>query len=284
MERPKRTGIALCVPADEKKINYYGKSFIIQPKLNGERGIVTNFEGSPILLSSYQNPISTVDQITTAIAETWEHFQTPYLFDGEIYKHGWSRERIDSALRSNVNLNKEAEELEFHIFDIILPLPQAQRLFILIQLFEEIKSPFLKLVPTYRTTKEDWLSQAETFVENGYEGAVLRNSTFPTYQPRRMVSQMLKYKPTETDEYTITGVTEAISKDGTPLSMIGAFTVCSDDGSEFSVGAGKLSHSQRKHYWMTQQLLTGKTLITKQGKIKTSTGLPTCAVAVEVKD
>lgn len=284
MERPQRKGIALCVPADEKKVANFPSTFLIQPKLNGERGIVIQFEKEPIILSSYQNPISTLDHITKEISHYWNLFGWSIPFDGEIYKHTWARERIDSALRSTVTKNKDVEELEFHVFDLNLPIGQVHRLSILTQLQKEIKSPFIKFVPTYQTNKDLWTSQADIFLQEGYEGAVLRNPLFPDYQPRRLVNQMLKYKPTETDEYEIISVKESISKDGEPLGMVGAFLVQGNDLEPFYVGAGKLSHSQRTFYWRYQNLLPGQTLITKQGKIKTSSGIPTCAVAVKVKD
>ena len=95
---------------------------------------------------------------------------------------------------------------------------------------------------------------------------------------------MLKYKPTETDEYIIIGVEEAISKDGIPKGMVGSFLVQGDDEITFKVGAGKLKHNIRRHYWFIQSTIIGKTLVVKQGKIKTTEGKPTCAVAIKIKD
>lgn len=95
---------------------------------------------------------------------------------------------------------------------------------------------------------------------------------------------MLKYKPTEIDEYLIIGVEEAISLAQEPLGMIGSFLVQGDDGMEFKVGAGKLTHGQRREYFKVKETLIGKTLVTKQGKIITTEGIPTCAVAVEIKE
>ena len=284
MERPQRKGVALCVPAEEKKVKGFPSTFLIQPKLNGERGIVINFDGSPIILSSYQNPFSTLDHITKEIAYYWKLFGKALPFDGEIYKHTWSRERIDSSLRSTVTTNADTKKLEFHVFDLNLPIPQADRIAVLHQLFTVINSSALKLVPTYQVTKEDWISHANTFVHQGYEGAVLRNPNYPKYEPRRLVNQMLKYKPTEIDEYEILEVKEAIDKNGDLMEMVGAFLVQGDDAEPFYVGAGKLPHHARFRYWRYRNLLPGQTLVVKQGKIKTSSGIPTCAVAVEVKE
>jgi ATP-dependent DNA ligase len=128
------------------------------------------------------------------------------------------------------------------------------------------------------------MTMADIFLEQGFEGAMLRKIDYPTYEPRRLVGQMLKYKPTEIDEYLIIGVEEAISLAQEPLGMVGSFLVQGDDGMEFKVGAGKLKHKERREYWERKETLLGKTLVTKQGKILTTEGIPTCMVAVEIKE
>lgn len=281
----KREGVMLAVPADEKKIKNLGKDFLFQPKLNGERGLTEIFEGHPVVVSSYQNSFEFLDKIKNEIRKAWKAIGMSIPFDGEIYKHGWSRERIDSALRRTVNYNKDVEELEYHIFDIKLPIPQSERLLLLDVVFDKLgPSTILQKVPTYKATQDTWMQMADIFLTAGFEGGMFRNATYPTYDPRRLVRQMLKYKPTEIDEYIILCVTEAVSKEHEPLGMIGSFVVQGDDEVHFKVGAGKLSHSKRTHYWNIQHTLVGKTLVVKQGKIITTEGIPTCAIAVEIKE
>jgi hypothetical protein len=286
--RPKRQGISLCVPADEKKVSNFPKEFLTQWKLNGERCVVENFHGEPLLMSSYADPFEFLDHIRKPIKKLWEKFGMPIKFDGELYKHGWKRERIHSAVSRTKNYNPDVEQIEFHIFDIKwLSFNQSHRISILNDLFSSFigqDHPVLKLVPTFTATSENWMDFADKFLELGYEGSVLRNPNCPIYYAGRTVYQMLKYKPTEIDEYEIVGIEEAISQEGEPKNMVGSFIVKAHDGEDtFSVGAGKLTHDLRRHYWFIQSTLMGKTLITKQGKILTANGFPTCAVAVEVK-
>ena len=92
---------------------------------------------------------------------------------------------------------------------------------------------------------------------------------------------LLKFKPTHQDTYKITGVLEAISKDGIPKGMIGAFIV-TDGDAEFKVGAGKIPHQQRIDHWKDRDTLPGKMLLTKHEDEKTRHGVPICAVALEV--
>jgi hypothetical protein len=64
--------------------------------------------------------------------------------------------------------------------------------------------------------------------------------------------------------------------------MVGAFVVAGDDGTVFSVGAGKLNHSERERLWKNREGLIGKNLLVKHEMLKTKNGIPLCCVAVEV--
>ena len=64
--------------------------------------------------------------------------------------------------------------------------------------------------------------------------------------------------------------------------MLVAFTVQGDDGTNFSVGAGKLTHQKRIEYWAERANILGKVLLVKHEDEKTRHGVPVCAVAVEV--
>lgn len=280
-ERPKRTGIMLANPATETSVRKLGDSLFAQPKLNGERIIISWFHNEPILLSSYGNEFKFLQHIKEAIKHHFGYDQKP--LDGEAYVHGWSRERIHSAVSRKVNENPDTAKLEFHIFDYKSPQSQWQRIHTLtvkkdIGCFEH---PLVYVPYTIvGSTPEDWMNQVYAYTQEGYEGAVFRGALW-VYEERRSRG-MLKYKPTESDIYEILGITEAISKEGNPKAMIGAFTVAGDDGTAFNVGAGKLSHPERERLWKNRGDLYGKNLLVKHELLKTRTGIPLCAVAVEV--
>jgi ATP-dependent DNA ligase len=278
-ERPKREGIMLCNPATEKAVRRLGDTMFAQPKLNGERCRIEWFHDWPILLSSYGNEFKFLNHIIEAIHEHFKYDQKP--LDGELYKHGWSRERIHSAASRKVNENPDTPDLEFHIFDYQSPGSQWQRINTLvvkkgIGSFEE---PLI-YVPYTIVTPDNWMEQAYKYTEEGYEGIILRGAIWE-YEMKRS-THMLKFKPTEEDEYTILGVYEAISQEGNPKGMVGSFSVYGDDNIEFYVGAGKLTHSERVRYWENRGEIKGSILKVKHEKIKTVNGIPICAVAVEV--
>lgn len=280
-ERPLREGIMLAQPVSDRKIRNLGDSFFAQPKLKGERCRVEWFHGSPVLISSYGNEFKFLNRIKGALLDGFEHSQLP--LDGEIYKHGWSFERIHSAASRKVNENPDAEQLEFHIFDYQGSESQWQRIHVL-NMKKEIgcfEGPLVH-VPYTIVTPDNWLEQASIYTSEGYEGIILRGAIW-SYEKRRSL-YMLKFKPTEVDTYTIVGVKEAVSEDGFAKGMVGSFLVSGDDGVSFFVGAGKLDHAKRTMYWNNREGLMGKMLRVKHEKDKTVGGVPICAVAVEVAE
>ena len=281
--RPKRTGIMLAYPATERAMQKLGDSCFAQPKLNGERARVEWFHGEPVLLSSYGNEFKFLQHIKEAITAPLCFKYNQKSLDGELYVHGWNRERIHSAASRKVNENPDTVKLEFHVFDYKSDQTQWQRIHTL-----TVKKDLgcfnwpLVYVPydIISTTPQDWMNQVYKYTQEGYEGAIFRGALW-NYEEKRSKG-MLKFKPTESDIYEILGVSEAISKEGNPKAMVGSFQVSGDDETEFSVGAGKLSHPERERLWRDKRNLLGKKLLVKHELLKTRTGVPLCAVAVEV--
>lgn len=281
MKRPERQGIMLAYPATEKAVLNLGDSCFAQPKLNGERAIVTWFHNEPVLLSSYGNEFKYLQHVKEAIKESFGYNQL--CLDGELYKHGWTREKIHSAVSRKKKRNPDIAEIEFHIFDFKADQSQWQRIYTLTQKKEQDCFNWPLVYVPYEiisTASQDWMNTVYKYTLKGYEGTIFRSPIY-SYEEKRSKG-MLKFKPTETDEYKILGIAEAFSKDGEPKSMVGAFFVQGDDGTVFKVGAGKLNHSERKRLWKEEKSLTGKMLEVKHELLKTRTGVPLCAVALRI--
>lgn len=284
-KRPEREGIMLCYPVDDGRVSRLGSLILGQPKLNGERAHIEWFAEEPFFISSYGNEFKFLDHLKEPIANMRKDLgEVP--FDGEIYVHGWSREKIDSVLRRPVNRHPDVEGLQYHIFDLKAKEDNLDRALTL-QLLKDKgylggeDSP-LRLVPTIGTNKNDWMEWASRFVEAGYEGIILRKAT-ASWEPKRTVN-MLKFKPTKKDHYLILSVNEAIDQYGKPKGMVGSFTVKAKDTDEsFKVGAGKMNHARRIELWKLKDMLPGKMLEVKHELLKTSGDVPLCAVAVEVQ-
>ena len=267
--------------------NLYTQMFE-QPKLNGERCRVEWFRGEAIFISSYGNEFRFLSKQKEQVEKlSLVYGQIP--FDGEMYKHGWSRERVHSAISRKVNKNTDIDDLEFHIFDYQnFEKRQWERFRLLGEVEQTIAQQSLsnlKIVPYNICNEFNWLALAEDHLENGYEGIILRNP-FGLYEIKRS-SGMLKFKPTEKDEYIIKAINEAISLEGDCKGMVGSFEVFSNtepDGTSFNVGAGKMNHALRIKYWEIRHHLEGKTLVVKHELLRTINKVPVAAVAISIKE
>ena len=269
----KREGVMLAYPLDSGRVSRLGSYFFVQPKFKGERCRVEWFHGEPILLSSYGNEFRFLNHITEAL----KRVKRKLPFDGEIYKHGWNQGRINSAANRKVKRNEDSTQLEFHIFDTQESGIQDERFnFLNLKLSWPLIPAETVLIQSNR-----WQDYAQKYIEQGYEGIVLR-SPIGLYSTKRSTA-LLKFKPTEVDEYTIFDVLEAVDKNGEKKNTLGSFLVkAKDEETTFKVGAGKLKHSEREELWKRKESLIGKTLEVKHELTKTEKGIPDCAVAVRV--
>lgn len=277
-KRLERTGIMLAYPAEERNMANLGEQFFAQPKLNGERCWVDWFHDTPVLVSSYGNEFKSVPHINDLVsAELFKGIK----FDGELYVHGWPRERIHSAVSRTVNFSEDAKSIQFHIFDIKDETKsQASRLLQLAGLdcVMQATNGFLQLVPTNLCTQDLWMNYCAYYTNQGFEGGIFRHM-YRCYEERRSQG-LIKYKPTEKDEYLIVDLEEG---EGWCAGMLGAFVVTGDDGTHFRVGTGPaLTKDKRQKYWNDRQNIVGKMLLVKHEAIKTTNGIPVCTVAVEI--
>ena len=295
----KREGIMLAYPAEVKRIKNF-PAFEVedkleirmfhQPKLNGERGRVESYAGMPYFVSSYGNTFNYLDKLQDEIKVLWNTFgEIP--FDGEVYVHGWSRERIDSALRRSKNRNPDVDSLEYHIFDYQtaddnnLQYMRLQKLGEIEQAIYKLGLTRVKVVPYGICGEAEWIHHCAHYCEEGYEGIMLRHP-FGRYTMKRS-AELLKFKPKETDTYRIVAVNEALTSDTRESKgMVGSFTVEAVDepgsGVTFDVGAGKLKHSQRIDYWNRKEECVGQMLLVKHELLRTTNQVPIAAVTVDI--
>ena len=271
--RPERTGIMLAHPASDRRVAQLGERFFIQPKLNGERCWVEWFNReTPMLISSYGNEF-TLPHITAALIQ--QNLQGIRL-DGELYIHGEPFETIHSiASASRKETHPRVEEMQYHIFDFKLPRPQYERL---IFLYSKTFRPPLHFVDTKLLVGGDWKEPLLSYVEDGYEGIILRG--YSAEYTEKRTPFLLKYKPTEKDHYRIV---DALEGEGWCTGMLGAFIVTGNDGTPFKVGSGKLlTKPTRKALWEIKDKLPGMILEVKHEALTTTKGIPKCAVALSV--
>jgi len=282
-----RSGIQLAEPFEERRILNQGRfkttwsqPWIVQPKLNGERCRLIKEGSRCLLLSSSEDIIPAVPHINQAglCLPDGE-------YDGELYVHGLNWSEIHSIVSRETNIHSDSAKMELHLFDLIDNSPQWFRLQNLGKILQSIPDGPLKHV---KCRVADSLPKLytlyEEYIEMGYEGFIVREMN--SFYTRRRTGAMMKFKPKKTDHYMISKVIEAISEDGKPLGMIGAFECVDDMGTYFKVGAGKLYHDIRRQIWndIVEKLYTpiGEYLEVEYQTTSDAKGVPLFSRAVRI--
>jgi len=264
-----RCGIMLARVLDDKLLARFPEWVIVQPKLDGDRcRAVPAPEGYMLLSSQGTRRDFAVPHIKLALDalgnQVWgvdpRNWQ---ILDGELYVHGVSHQKIRSVVSRTENLHVDFAKIRYHVFDTISSEIQMKRSERLMKI-EALAHAFdaLRIVPTFRTpnTKAKILEAMDLFLEQGYEGVIVRNpyGDYKDCGPKgaRRSNDLLKLKPVQSGEGLCIDLLEAISIDGEPKGMLGAFLVKSVlNGKEqvFKVSAGKLVHAERLMLWQNQR-------------------------------
>lgn len=245
----------------------------LQPKLNGLRAVWNGKE-----LNTYNMEVwdpCVLPHITKAIKDAGlEHLH----LDGEIYIHGKSLQYINS--RASVNRtqpHKEYYEVEFHVFDVVLPYSFKFRNELLTREFFNVnpQSP-LKLCDTYTFSSE----HEENVVFNlcrklGYEGMIYRDGT-EVYgllaDCGNKANRWWKIMKRKFWEDMDAEILECVEGQGKFAGSLGSFRCRGENGSEFNVGTGEaLTHEMRDAYWRRD--MVGTTIKVKYEMLSDS-GIP----------
>lgn len=203
------------------------KEYIMEPKLNGLRLLITPHAFSPkerVLLSRNGHPLS-ADALETVEQQVMGYKPLqPYVIDGELCviredgTNDWSKSV--SIARSFVNI-KDATSLVYYVFDCIprkewdpsgLQHTQhrktwEQRHKVLEDVLGNAKLPNVQLLPFERC--RSYKHVMDTYadcVAGGYEGIMLKHRK-STYEYKRNAS-WIKIKPEETEDLEIVGFNE----------------------------------------------------------------------------
>ena len=257
----RRTGIMLCYPFEQSRLEKWNPPYIVQPKLDGERCrakaiTVAGFEKPFLadLLSSEENSFAhTVPHIAQAYARFFCGAKYFPELDGELYKHGLTFEEIHSIVStSRVSLHPDYQKIEFHYFDLIEEGPQYKRTSNLDHL--DLPYPFVR-VPIYIAEDlKEIMACYHKILDQGYEGIVVRH--FDNLYIRRRSLLVMKFKPKKSDIYPVCGWNEETTNEGIPKGRIGSID-CVKDGQIFSVSAG-LDDEMRSELWKVKDDLVGK--------------------------
>lgn len=194
----------------ENKIKYPA---LAQPKLDGHRCTSQYDDGEVTMWSRTRKPIVTIPHIV----QTLENCGLVDRFDGELYNHDYREnfEKLTSLITPDEP--KEGHEvIQYHVYDLALPnLTNYERYLILKNWRKVFENSPVHIVETrIVNNKEELMQTYEDFMEQGYEGAIVRNMDGKYVYKRSYNLQ--KIKIFDDDEFRIVDI-----KVGTKGSMAG---------------------------------------------------------------
>ena len=204
----------------QKYEGYYTNDIkFIQPKLDGIRCNMHYENNNVIALSRKNNPFYTVEHIKESILDVLKEHPSLHL-DGELYNHLLHDDfnKVVSLVKKEKLKPTDIEEVtkyvRYNIYDLWDEnrpnLTFAERYELAFTLFR--KCDFIDMVRTeYVNSNEDIEKYFQEFLQNGYEGAILRKNT--PYEHKRS-KNLLKYKEFMDEEFIVLDIYEGKSKNG----------------------------------------------------------------------
>lgn len=183
---------------------------LAQPKLDGHRCLAIVNDGICKLFSRQRKPITGVPHINKVVGDLGIK---NIILDGELYQHDYKDkfEELTGFIRSE-EPKEGYEVVQYHIYDVVNDKPYGERTDILSRILP-LHSPTntLQYVLTQLVeTEEQMLQIFRKHRNNGYEGAILRN-TKGLYVGKRSYD-LQKVKEFDDAEFRILGVKEGRGK------------------------------------------------------------------------
>lgn len=227
---------------DVTRQSTFDKQYYGSRKINGVRCILF-YDGKKIRAHSrgsiYYDFV--LDHIVThpLLIKLFEKNPT-LMLDGEIYKHGWTLNKISGICRSQQTAY-DGDPLEFYWYDIVdVNKPFKDRLKIMNAISKVLNLSFnperewgkedlkIQYVPQVLVSGFDnMLKLHDEYVSDGWEGLVIRNVD-SVYKPGGRSSDMIKIKKYYDSEYKIIGLKEGLREEDM------CFVMVTSNGQEFN--------------------------------------------------
>jgi len=173
-----------------------------QIKFDGHRCLIRKDGGEVIPYSRKGKIIKAITHIVQDLAPLIPEGVT---MDGELYRHGWSLQKISSASKTHAP-TASTLELRYQAYDVIEDLPYGDRLGILKSIFKGGQSQTAELVRTQEVHQmEEVMLHFREFREQGYEGAMLRLN-LRGYEDGLRSNQLLKVKEWQDEDFLVVDI------------------------------------------------------------------------------
>jgi DNA ligase-1 len=191
----------------------------IQKKYDGIRCIAYLKNDNVLLESRKGIPFQNFGILKNELKSILKKMPSDFYFDGELFTDKLNFEVISGLIRLHEDKVKPEDielinKIEYHIYDFIdmsqKNLPYINRLQYLTQILDEntFKNSLCKKVDTILIDKlEDVKTYHQKFIEEGYEGLMLRDLNGP-YEINKRSKYLQKYKEFFEEEFDIIGFSE----------------------------------------------------------------------------
>jgi DNA ligase-1 len=248
----------------------------VQPKLDGHRcTAVVDKDGRCTLWSRTRKRINSMPHIIKDIESLRCRNIT---LDGELYNHAYHDkfEQLTHFIRQP-DYEKGCEIVEYHIYDTATSGGFRERAEHLAECLGPKGTGNLVLVETVEVDDEDaLLVEFERFLDEGYEGAMVRNAD-GLYVNKRS-SDLQKIKKFDDAEFECVGVEEGRGK----LAGHGIFVCVTKTGTEFRAKM-KGDSEELKKYYVNPGLVVGKQVTIKYQGMTSKSNVPRFPVALRLR-
>jgi len=256
-----------------KKENHIKFPCFVQRKFDGTRCVSIPNVG---LFSRNKKKYPHLEHITQEI----NMLPANIILDGELYSESISFQEIVGIVKRQSLLKDDIQKqmhIKLFVYDIINDQPYHKRYQSLIELFQKYNFKHLVLVHSDTcASKEEMLEKHALYVEQGYEGIMLRNKN-GLYKGTR-TNDLQKYKQFMDDEYKVVGFEE-----GNGLEKGAVIWVCENKYKVAFRVRPRGSREMRQEQFINGANYIGK-MITVRFQELTNDGLPRFPVGIAFRD
>ena len=250
----------------------------VQPKLDGVRMIAVKTNSGINLYSRNGKEIHHMEHIVKDLNNVLPDDPNVYI-DGELFTFDLKFEEISGLCRTSKKLDNNRFKIKFHVFDIFdLSKPDENNDSRMKKLCELQSTSNITIVRTTSIKNTGQIQEMhDKFVEDGYEGLILRNIQ-GKYSPNYRSKDLQKLKAFQDKEYEICGGHEGQGEDvGTVIFQ------CKDINDNKFYVRPRGTREIRKEYWTNLATYVGKKLSVRYQNM-TEYGVPRFGVGIAIRD